>query len=122
MAVLVALALLFAGCAGSAQENGVLAGHVTIGPLCPVEPCNISAERLAQVYASRNVTVFSDDGASPVAVAKINATGFYSVRLPAGTYMVGVEPGGIGRIPLHEANVSANRTTRLDLDVDTGIR
>ena len=40
------------------QENGILRGKVTIGPLCPVEPCSLSTEQIAQVYQARKVIIY----------------------------------------------------------------
>ena len=34
--------------------TGTLTGNVSIGPLCPVEPCMIDPDRLAAAYAARN--------------------------------------------------------------------
>ncbi len=37
--------------------TGTLAGNVSIGPLCPVEPCTLDPDRLASVYAARTIVV-----------------------------------------------------------------
>jgi len=112
---------LLLGCIGQGQK-GVLEGKVTVGPLCPVEPCSVSADQIAKAYTSRNITVFAQDKATIVYQMPLNPDGSFMVELDAGTYYVTVRPGGIGDFPLQKAVVSANQTTSLNLDVDTGIR
>ena len=48
---------------GSGGGTGTLAGTVTIGPLCPVEPCTVTPDRLAAAYAARTIVVSIPGGA-----------------------------------------------------------
>jgi hypothetical protein len=40
-----------------AGGTGTLTGNVSIGPLCPVEPCMVPPDRLAAAYAARTIVV-----------------------------------------------------------------
>jgi hypothetical protein len=115
------LSLLLFGCASQAPK-GTLEGRITIGPLCPVEPCHLTQEQIDQAYASRSIVVYASDRATIVRQINISPGGDYGMELTPGKYFVTIRPGGIGDYPLQEILVSSNQTTRLDLNVDTGIR
>ncbi len=107
--------------------DGVLAGQVSIGPLCPVEriPPEPRCQPTGETYAAHKLIVYGLDssGAEYVAGEFIGgAGGDYSISLPAGEYVVRTE--NVGRIGSFEAAVSvlAGETAQLDVDIDTGIR
>ncbi|MFA5411807.1 MAG: hypothetical protein WC350_00460 [Candidatus Micrarchaeia archaeon] len=114
------LALLLFGCAS--QANGTLSGKITIGPLCPVEPCHLTQEQIGQAYTSRSIIVYAQDRSTIASQTSIPAGGNYQIGLPPGTYFVTIRPGGIGDYPLQEVSISSGQTTTLNMDVDTGIR
>lgn len=116
-----AFALLLFGCASQAQK-GTLEGRITIGPLCPVEPCHLTQEQIDQAYTSRSIIIYASDRTTIIRQISIPAGGNYNISLNPGTYFVTIHPGGIGDYPFQEIIVSSNQTTRLDLNVDTGIR
>ena len=116
-----ALAIILFGCAAQAQK-GTLEGMITIGPLCPVEPCHLTQEQIDQAYTSRSIIIYASDRTTISRQMSIPAGGNYSIPLNQGTYFVTIRPGGIGDYPFQEIIVYSNQTTRLDLDVDTGIR
>lgn len=114
-----------AACSATARAAGTLEGHVTIGPLVPVvrqgEPEPTPAP---EVYAARQIVVFAKDGQTEVARAQVDAGGDYRVQLPPGTYAVDINHAGIDRaadLP-KTMQISAGQVTRLDVDIDTGIR
>jgi len=117
-----ALALLLFGCAAPQNAKGFLEGEVTIGPLCPVEPCDLTQEQIDQAYTSRSIIVYASDRTTIVRQISIPPGGNYEIELTPGRYFVTIRPGGIGDYPFQEIIVSSNQTTRLDLGVDTGIR
>ena len=43
--------------------TGTLNGNVTIGPLCPFEPCTIAPDRFAAAFAARTIVVSIQEGA-----------------------------------------------------------
>jgi len=123
LAVLIVIAV---GCTFANREQGTLSGSVTIGPLQPVlregeTPPTPSPE----VYAAWQIVVNSEDG-QEIARADIDPTGDYQVTLSPGTYMVTAEPtdgrGGPGGSPMYRIEINRDMVTRLDLDIDTGIR
>jgi hypothetical protein len=114
-----------AACSATARPTGTLEGHVTIGPLVPVvrqgEPEPTPAP---EVYAARQIVVLTRDGQTEVARAQVDAEGDYRVALPPGTYVVDINHAGIDRaadLP-KTVQISAGQVTRLDIDIDTGIR
>jgi hypothetical protein len=116
---------LLACCAPPPKETGILQGHVTIGPLVPVvregEPEPTPAP---EVYASRQIVIYAADGQTEVTRVQIDGQGNYQVGLPVGTYVVDINRAGIDRgigLPA-TVQIEANEVTRLDVDIDTGIR
>jgi hypothetical protein len=122
---LVVLALFAASCMPVPLETGTLEGHVTIGPLVPVvregEPEPTPAP---EVYASRQIVIYAKDGRNEITRVEIDAQGNYRVELPAGTYVVDINRMGIDRgidLPT-KVEILEGATTRLDVEIDTGIR
>jgi hypothetical protein len=125
MLLLVALMLMVTSCAPVVEETGVLEGHVTIGPLVPVvregEP---EPSPGPEVYASRQIVIYASDGRTEVARVQIDGQGNYRVTLAVGTYVVDINHAGIDTakdLP-KTVEIVAGQTTRLDVEIDTGIR
>lgn len=115
-----------AACAGVSQTmTGELVGHVTIGPLLPVERADVPTPTPApEVYAAWQVLIYAADRSRLVARLALDAQGNYQVALPPGSYIVEMEGQGLNRganLP-QVVLITAAQTTRLDLSVDTGIR
>jgi len=108
---------------GSGGGTGTLTGNVTIGPLCPVEPCTITPDRLTAAYAARTIVVSIPEGAVIAEAVPDPFTG-YSFILKPGTYVVDVRHQGIDRSPELPKTITirAGETIRLDISIDTGIR
>lgn len=117
---------LLAACAGvNATQTGTLAGHVTIGPLTPVERSDQPTPTPnPEIFLARKVVIFSADSSRQVAVVSIDAQGNYQIELPPASYRVDIQSQGMDRgINLPQIVViTAGQTTRLDLDIDTGMR
>jgi hypothetical protein len=122
--VLIGSVSFSAACLADSQADGKIEGQVIVGPLCPVEPCEVSEEMLAQAYAARKVEVYTPDRSRLVQEAPLNATGYYEVSLPPGTYLVDIARTGIDTSPQvpREVAIPAGGTVRLDIEIDTGIR
>jgi hypothetical protein len=122
---LLILFLLIAACTPTARATGAIEGHITIGPLVPVvREGEAEPTPAPEVYAAYPLVIYEQDGKTEVERVTADADGNYRVVLPAGTYVVdtirqGV--GGAGKLP-REVNVVAGQVTRLDVDIDTGIR
>jgi hypothetical protein len=107
----------------SGGDPGTLTGTVTIGPLCPVEPCTVTPDRLAASYAARTI-VISMPGGAVIAEAVPDPYTGYSFVLKPGTYVVDIRHQGIDRsqeLP-KTFTIHAGETIRLDVSIDTGLR
>ena len=125
IAITIAVAILLntgAPLPGTGNANGTLAGNVTIGPFCPVEPCSISRDQIVAAYAARPLIITTPGGAFAGSVTADPDTG-YSISLIPGSYIVDVRHQGIGGSDLPKTvTIRAGESVRLDIDIDTGIR
>lgn len=122
---IILVSLLVAACTPMPQASGILRGHVTIGPLVPVqregEPDPTPAP---EVYAARQIVIYKTIGKTEVARVEIDTQGNYEIILPVGTYFVDINRIGIDSaagFPV-EVDIIADQITILDVDIDTGIR
>ncbi|HUT39623.1 MAG TPA: hypothetical protein VMW77_10015 [Methanoregula sp.] len=117
--------VLFSGSqpAETGDGNGTLTGKVSIGPLCPVEPCTVPHDRLVAAYAARPITISTPTGTVITTVTADPETG-YMVSLKPGTYVVDIQHQGIGGSPELPKTVTIRNgeTVLLDISIDTGIR
>lgn len=115
---------LFA-CTQTPQAFGLLEGHVTIGPLVPViREGEVEPTPPPEVYAAREIVVFKEDGKTEVTRLTIDGSGNYRAELPVGTYVVDINHLGIDMaagLP-QKIEITHQGVTRLDIDIDTGIR
>lgn len=108
--------------------TGILKGKVSIGPLCPVEtdPPDPGCLPTEETYKSWPVAVFSADGKQLIAHLQPELDGTYEVEVPAGKYKIDLENhqfSGVGSSNLPTIiEINMADTTRLDIDIDTGIR
>jgi len=115
------------GCTQGPQENGYLDGHITIGPLCPVEsfPPDPSCEPTEETYLAYELTVYRSAGPTQPALVQVtrfhgDKDGNYRIELEPGTYVVAYE----NQISRFRENVEIKKgeITRLGIGIDTGIR
>ena len=126
-ALYVVWAIILTGCALGSREEGTLSGHVTIGPLQPVlREGETQPTPSPEVYAAWQIVVYTEDMQREIARADIDPTGNYRITLPACACMVTAEPvsgvRGPGGSQVYPVEIAEDRVTRLDLDIDTGIR
>ena len=114
---------LYAGMFQQGDVSGTLKGTVTIGPLCPVEPCSVPRDQVVAAYAARPLLIMTKGGTFVQSVTADPDTG-YSISLRPGTYVVDIAHQGIGGSPdlPKTVTIRAGETVRLDIDIDTGIR
>ena len=112
-------------CAPTPQQFGTLEGHVTIGPLSPVvrvgEP---EPTPSPEVYQGREIVIYLEDGKTEFVRLKLDASGNYRTELPVGVYVVDINHLGIDMskdLP-KVIEIKEGEITRLDIDIDTGIR
>ena len=126
-AILLVFLSLAAGCGGSeagSLQAGVLEGTVTIGPLCPVEPCQVTPEQLAEAYAARKVIVFNAESPSVIEELSLDQNGKYMTELTPGQYTVDINHAGMDRsadVP-KTVTIESGQTTVVDISIDTGLR
>ena len=109
---------------GPTAANATLTGNVSIGPLCPVEPCPLSRDQLVAAYAARPISIARPGGPVIVSVIADPDTG-YAVSLRPGTYtVVDIRHGGIGgsRDLPKTVTLRSGETVWLNISIDTGIR
>lgn len=106
----------------SLQTDYTLYGQISIGPLCPVEPCSRTFD-----YSGVSVNVF--DAASKNRVARVSAdlSGYYGIKLEPGSYLVNVtdaagNPFGMARDYTQSVSLEKGHRIELDFSIDTGIR
>jgi hypothetical protein len=107
------------------KGTGTLEGHVTIGPLVPVAHQGTPEPTpWPEVWQGRLIMIYADDGQTEVTFAAIDAQGEYRVRLQAGTYVVDINRLGLDRgmdLP-KKVEILSDQVTRLDVEIDTGLR
>jgi len=108
------------------EETGTLEGHMTIGPVCPVEREGETCTPTEAMYAARAVSVYTQDNKTLVTTLIPDSEGIFSVKLREGSYYLELaDPrsgiGGATGLPRTLA-IEAGKTTRIDVSVDTGIR
>ncbi len=121
--------------AGFVEEPSILQGKVTIGPLCPVEPCDLPPERIAEIYTARKVFVYEQRTETKAAETNLDKDGKYSFSLEPGIYIVDVSDAegnalpldmlrrpGLGNTAPQEVEVMLGGIVVVDFDIDTGIR
>ncbi len=117
------------------QEDAVLRGKVTIGPLCPVEPCELPPEQIARIYEARKVIIYEQDAEIKITEMNLNQNGEYSLSLKPGNYIVDITDAEGNELPLDlskrsqlgnaipkEVELKAGDKVIVDFDIDTGIR
>ena len=107
--------------------GGYVSGHVTIGPLCPVEqvgvPCaNDVQSEMYTVYTSRQAVIYYDDGVRVREQSALDKKGNYKIALGPGNYFAQIQPAGIGPGEKKPFTVVSFETTTVDFDIDTGMR
>ena len=105
---------------------GMIQGHVSIGPLCPVQSINntcIGSIDLNTLYSSLKLELTSMNNAYNYTIP-ISANGTYSEQVDAGSYsvsMLNCHYIGCTRIIPRSVNISAGETTELNISINTGI-
>jgi hypothetical protein len=109
---------------GPETGNATLTGNVSIGPLCPVEPCTVPRDQLIAAFAARPISIATTGGSIIDSVVADPDTG-YTVSLKPGTYtVVDIRHQGIGgsRDLPKTVTLRSGETVWLNISIDTGIR
>ena len=107
----------FAPCPG---ETGTVTGRLSVGPLCPVEPCD--ADPLD--FSSNQVILESSSG-QKIPISLYTDGTIYSTKVAPGTYQITLKDctwlGCEQELP-KAVTVEADKTTEVLINIDTGIR
>ena len=110
---------------GLFKTTGVVAGRVSVGPLCPVEPCE---RPVGDLYSSRSLIFMPKGRGRPVDLPftiQLAYDGTFRDELPESDYEVTLTDcmfmGCEWALPKF-IHVAANATATLEIDIDTGIR
>jgi hypothetical protein len=122
--------LFFASCSELNQmgESGFLIGKISIGPICPVEtvPPLPQCQPTAETYKAWQTSVWNVRKKKIIADIEPKLDGTFSLKLPAGKYIVDLKDSqtnkiGGNNLPV-DISISSSDTTRVNIDIDTGIR
>ena len=129
--VLLSLSILFLiACASETvlPDTGSLDIKVTIGPLCPTEPCNRPADDIRQVYETYSFTVTDTKTNKQVLEKQLTYNGtngiMKSTNLAVGEYELNIKPETFftKRGFPKTIKIEKDKTTTMEIDIDTGIR
>lgn len=126
--ILVIVLLVLTACSGT-SEKGLLHGKVNIGPISPVEQSGVTDTINCDVYDARKILIYNDDGKDLIYQVDIDCNteencARYSIELKPGIYTIDINHIVIDSsqdIP-EKVEIKAGITTRLDIEIDTGIR
>lgn len=119
------LVLVMGACSQAVPKTGWLEGQVTIGPLVPVMREGESPPTPApEVFEAREIVIFKPNGTSEVMRIPLDDVGRFRSELPVGAYIVDINHAGIDFAKGYpkEIEVREGEITRLEVDIDTGIR
>jgi len=118
------LLLMIGSCSAQKKSAGILKGKVDIGPLCPQEPCNPSAELLKQIYSSYQVLVMDTAATKVLFKISIQQDASFNMKISAGEYIALIKPvAGSGfKNESKRISISKGTTTEIFLNYDTGLR
>ncbi len=123
--IFISLFILLFACQVAQPPEGILKGHVSIGPIQPAIQDGVPEPTPnPEMYAARQIVIFDQSGRKEIVRASINALGDYEVRLPVGIFTVDISHSGIDfakGLPT-QIEIRPNEITYFDIAIDTGIR
>jgi hypothetical protein len=123
----VSFVLLVLACTASihAAPPGFLEGHLKIVYPREVELADGNAAAITtEQYAEYPPIILSRDGKKEIVRMSADGDGNYRAALPPGDYVLDVQgrARGHARAKPRRFKVVSNQTTRVDMDIDTGVR
>lgn len=96
----------------------------SVGPLCPVEPCDVSEEKMKAVYGAWMLLIYKQGTDELVKQVPFEISGHSLVELAPGNYTIRVPDSktGFSKDLPKDVTLTAGQTTKLSVHVDTGIR
>ena len=108
----------------AAQAHGRLAGTITIGPNCPGPVTTAPCPTPPDAYKARKILVYNEAKSSLLHTVDIDSQGEYLIDLPPAKYTIDLKGSAADRtgdLP-KTVEIHANSVTRLDVNIDTGLR
>jgi hypothetical protein len=106
-------------------QHGRLSGIVTIGPNCPgPQTGTLPCPTTPSAYAARKILVYNEVKTTLLFTVDIDSQGAYFIDLAPAKYTIDLKPSGIDHtsdLP-KVIQILANSVTRIDVNIDTGIR
>lgn len=124
------LTLFLMACASEvvSPDTGSLEVKVTIGPLCPVEPCNKTAAELKTIYEAYSFIITNSTSKAVVLEQKLTYNGtnglMKSTNVAIGEYELTISPESFftkKSFP-KTIKIEKDKVTSLEIDIDTGLR
>lgn len=123
--ILVICTVFFCSCNNRAVtiEEGTLELQVSIGPLCPVAPCNLT-ETEKEIRYGAYTLIITNKAQKDISFQKKVTIANISQKMPVGDYEISILPNTIfsGRGFPKDVKIEKDKTTNLVIDIDTGIR
>lgn len=104
--------------------HGRLSGIVMIGPNCPGPQTDQPCPTPPSAYAARKILVYNEAKTNLLFTVDIDSQGSYLIDLEPARYTIDLKPNGIDHttdLP-QVVEIKANTVTRVDVNIDTGIR
>ena len=128
--ILSMLLIAMIGCSSQAitPDIGSLDLKVTIGPLCPIEPCNRPVDDIRKIYESYSFTVKDTKTGKVVLEKNLTYNGTNGVLkntdMVVGEYELDVAPSSIitKRSFPQKFIIEKGKITQLEISIDTGLR
>ncbi len=127
--VVLLLIIFVSGCVqqeNKIYEKGFLEGKIIIGPICPVErfPPDPKCQPTEETYKAWPIAIWTTDKKTKIAQIGPKLDGTYRMELPIGIYVIDLEKQqhfGSKDLPA-TVTINSAETTKLEIDIDTGIR
>jgi hypothetical protein len=106
------------------MKKGFQEVNVTISPLCPLEPCEISDSQKVEIYSARKIQIYTDDRKKLLKEISPDPQGHIKMEIEDGTYIVDMKDLGIDStadLP-EKVRILPGKTVHLKVSIDTGIR
>ena len=124
--ILGCLFLVPIGCLASDRaEAGFLEGHLRILPFKDVELAEENSPKFSSAnYAQYPLVILTEDEKKEVARITADPNGNFRLNLPPGNYVLDVQDRKRrhARVTPQGFTVVSNKTVRVDMNIDTGIR
>lgn len=122
------LLIVISSCQVKSTEKGFLEGKISIGPICPVErvPPDPQCQPTKETFEAYQVAVWNSNKKTIVDKLNPDLNGNFKAELNTGRYVVDFENGQSrlrqGKSLPANVLIEKDKITKLDIDIDTGIR